>query len=133
MLGLSEGDRQLIDAACNKLKACYRPRRHEIGAALRTHSGQIYTAVNLDTRLRRASVCAEAVVIGMAVGAGDTEIEAIVAVNRDEQVVAPCGICRELLADYAPAARIIVPSIAGPEPLTIGVLLPHRYNKDGTP
>ena len=133
MSGLSESDRQLVEAARRELEARYLRDRHEIGAALRTRTGRIYAAVNLDTRLRRAGVCAEAVAVGMAVVAGDGDIEVIVAVNRDGQVVAPCGICRELLADYAPAARIVVPAAAGPESLPIGALLPRRYNKNGTP
>lgn len=131
MSGLLESDRQLIESARRELEAHYRPGHHEIGAALRTRGGRIYAAINLDTRLRRAGVCAEAVAIGMAVVTDDSEIEAIVAVNRDGQVVAPCGICRELLADYAPTAHIIVPGSAGPESLSIGTLLPRRYNKNG--
>lgn len=133
MSGHAESERQLIQAAHREIEARYRAHHHEVGAALLTRSGRVYAAVNLDTRLRRAGVCAEAVAIGMAVGAGDSEIEAIVAVNRGGQVVAPCGICRELLADYAPSARIIVPGSAGPEPLAISALLPRRYNKGGTP
>ena len=126
-------DQVLIDAARTALQQRFRVDRHEVGAALRSRSGRIYSAVNLDVRLRRASVCAEAVAIGMAVAAGDADIEALVAVNAAGRVLAPCGICRELLADYAPEARIIVPGPKGPEEETIQSLLPRRYQKDGLP
>jgi cytidine deaminase len=129
----SGADEELVAAATAEIGRLYRQDRHEVGAALRTRSGRIYASVNLDARLRRAGVCAEVIAIGMAVSAGDTEIEAVVAVNREGRVVAPCGICREILADYAPRARIIVPGPAGPQPLPITELLPRRYNKNGEP
>jgi cytidine deaminase len=129
----SQADEELVAAATAEIGRLYRPDRHEVGAALRTQSGRIYASVNLDVRLRRAGVCAEAIAIGMAVAACDTEIEAVVAVNREGRVVAPCGICREMLADYAPTARIIVPGPDGPQPLPIAELLPRRYNKNGDP
>ena len=36
-------------------------------------------------------------------------IEMIVAVNKDSEVMFPCGMCRELIFDYAPDAMVIVP------------------------
>jgi len=72
-------------------------------------------------------VCAEAVAIGMGAADGDTEIETIVAVNRAGEIVAPCGICRELISDYSPLAMVIVPGEAGPKLVTIGELLPNKY------
>ena len=128
----SEIDLRLVEAAHGLLVARYREDRHEIAAALRTRDGETYAAVNVDTRLRRMGVCAEIVAIGMAAAAGNTEIEAIVAVNRDGLVVSPCGACRETIADYAPDARVIVPGEAGPEEIPISTLLPRRYRKDGS-
>ena len=60
---------------------------HHIGAALQTKSGQVFSAVHIEATVGRIAVCAEAVAIGMAATAGDTEIEMIVAVNRVGQVV----------------------------------------------
>jgi cytidine deaminase len=73
----------------------------------------MFSAVHLEATVGRIAVCAEAIAIGMAATAGDTEIEMIVAVNRVGQVVSPCGMCRELIADYAPDAMVIVPGLAG--------------------
>jgi cytidine deaminase len=129
----SEKDLALIEAAHRLLADRYREDRHEIGAALRTRSGRVFAAVNVDARLRRMAVCAEAVAIGIAASAGDTEIEVIVAVNRQGRVVSPCGACRELIADYAPKARVIVPGRAGAEEIPVCDLLPLRYRKDGLP
>lgn len=77
----------------------------------------------------RIAVCAEAIAIGIAATAGDTEIEMIVAVNRGGQVVSPCGMCRELIADYAPDAKVIVPASLGTMLVTINDLLPKKYHR----
>jgi cytidine deaminase len=124
---------ELIEAAKRLLGQRYRRDRHEIGCALRTRSGRVFAAVNVDTRLRRMAVCAEAITIGMAAAAGDTEIEVIVAVNRQGRVVSPCGACREMIADYAPEARVIVPGRGAPVEVAVSDLLPLRYQKDGAP
>jgi len=63
----------------------------------------------------------------MAGAAGDTDISVIVTVNRGGEVVAPCGICRELISDYAPDAAVIVPGAEGPERVSIRTLLPNKY------
>lgn len=124
-------EEHLIRTAHAMLRRHYAPDRHEIGAALWTAEGREFAAVNLDVRLGRAAVCAEAIAIGMAVAAGDRHIESIVAVNIAGKAVSPCGVCRELLADYAPNARVILPGEQGPEVLSIRELLPRRYRKDG--
>jgi cytidine deaminase len=85
--------------------------RHHVAATVLTRSGQSYTAVNIDSVLGRAAVCAEAVAIGMATTAEpDAEIVFVCAVNRRLVVIAPCGLCRELLLDYGPDAHVAVPS-----------------------
>jgi len=64
---LNKADRDLIDAATAAIKQRYRDDWQEVGAALRTRSGKIFTGVNLDAYLGRMAVCAEAVALGRAV------------------------------------------------------------------
>ena len=45
-------------------------------------------------------------------------------------VVSPCGSCRELIHDYAPKARVIVPNGKTPTAVAIGVLLPNKYSRE---
>jgi cytidine deaminase len=108
---LSAADRTLLDAACAVLDARARLGRHEVAAALRTRSGAVHTGLHVESSIGRASICAEGVAIGAAAVAADTEIDTIVAVLRTEdggwRVVTPCGLCRELIGDYAPTARVI--------------------------
>ena len=105
---------------------------------MRTRSGKIFTGVNLDAYLGRMAVCAEAVALGRAfVDLGDDGIEKIVAVRHpppDEKdqaiaVVSPCGACRELIFDYDPKARVIVPNGKSPAVVPIADLLPNKYSR----
>ncbi len=121
------------------IKRRYRGDWQEVGAALRTRSGKIFTGVNLDAYLGRMAVCAEAVALGHAVvDLGDAGIDTIVAVRhpppeeKDQTiaVVSPCGACRELIFDYDPNARVIVPNGESPSIVPIAELLPNKYTRE---
>jgi cytidine deaminase len=136
---LSKKDQELIEAARAAINSRYRDEWQEVGAALRTRSGKIFTGVNLDAYLGRMAVCAEAVALGRLITEfGDAGIETIVAVRHpkpDEKVqtvsvVSPCGSCRELIHDYAPKARVIVPNGKTPTAVSIGTLLPNKYSRE---
>ena len=127
---LTEGDRDLIEAAKSIVRKRYVPRWNSVGAALRTQSGKIYAAVHLDAAVGRVAVCAEMIALGMAVAAGDGRIEAIVAVTQrgenEWEILPPCGMCRELLSDYAPEASVIVPLARGLAKVILSDLLPMK-------
>ncbi len=135
---LSGADEELIAAARAAIKQRYRDDWQEVGAALRTRKGKIYTGVNLDAYLGRMAVCAEAVALGRAVvDVGDAGIETIVAVRhpppgqKDQTiaVVSPCGACRELIFDYDRKARVIVPNGRTAAAVPIAELLPNKYSR----
>ncbi len=135
---LSNNDRKLIAAATEAIKSRYRNDWQEVGAALLTRSGKLFTGVNLDAYLGRMAVCAEAVALGRAlVDLGDDGIDTIVAVRHpppDEKdqtiaVVSPCGACRELIFDYDRNARVIVPNGKSPSAVRIADLLPNKYSR----
>ena len=100
MSALSEADRALVEAASDAIRKRYRYDWQEVGAALRTRSGKVFTGVSLDAYLGRMAICAEAVALGQAIAiAGETGIEMIVAVrhpppeekDRPIAVVSPNG------------------------------------------
>ncbi len=135
---LTKSDRDLIAAATAAIRQRYRDDWQEVGAAVRTRTGTIFTGVNLDAYLGRMAVCAEAVALGRAVvDSGDAGIDTIVAVRhpppgeKDQTiaVVSPCGACRELIFDYDPQARVIVPNGKAPAAVSISELLPNKYSR----
>lgn len=135
---VSEKDQELIALASKAIQDRYRYDWQEVGAAMRTRDGQIFTGVSIDAYIGRAAVCAEAIAIGRAITeAGDKGIETIVAVrhprptdsDRSIKVVSPCGICRELIHDYDAKALVIVPGGDGPVIAPITELLPNKYTR----
>lgn len=137
---MTPADQELLDAASALISKRYAVGRHHIAAALRTKSGRIVTGLHLDTYVGRASVCAEAVAVGQAmaqIGSADP-ITDIVSVrhprpteqNQSIQVVAPCGICREMLRDFAPDARVLLADEAGGlKAYNPAELLPLKYHR----
>jgi cytidine deaminase len=134
-MSLDPKDEELVRSARETIAKLYKENRHHIGAALRTKGGRVYTGVHIDTYVGRASVCAEAVALGRALTDGETEIEAIVSVrhprpaepDRTIRIVSPCGICREMLADFAKSCRVVVPADSGPVAVDVDELLPRKY------
>ncbi len=126
MFSIELKDKELIENARSIINKRFKEDYHHVGSALRTKSGKIFSSVHLEAYVGRVAVCAEAIAIGMAAAAGDTELEAIVAVDRKGRVVPPCGICRELISDYAPGCKVIITET---EIVTISELLPRKYQR----
>lgn len=92
---------------------------HVVAAAIRLTDGSVYEGVSLPASIGRASMCAEPIAVGSAIADGYShdDVETCVAVaypmpDHDatvKRVIPPCGPCRELLADYNPDMRVVVP------------------------
>ena len=60
--------------------------------------------------------------------AGDTKLDAIAIVIDDDQLPSPCGACRQVLAEFAPAMRVILATTGGQRKLTtLAELLPDPF------
>lgn len=117
---LSDDDARLVERAEEATKAAFDPDRwggaHMVGSALRAADGSVFTGVSMPANVGRASMCAEPVALGTAIGDGVSDFDTIVAVRhplpdetRDFEVVPACGACRELITDYGHDIDIIVP------------------------
>ena len=102
-------DQELIRAALETLSKNFDDGiyRHTVGAALRTAEGRVYMGVNCDGI---HGSCAEYVVMGMAVSAGERAFDTIVAVHEKARncLLAPCGNCRQMLVEYCPDIKVIL-------------------------
>ena len=131
----NKADAELFEAARAAIAARYRPDWHVVGAAIRLQSGEISAGVHLDANVGRIAVCAEAIALGRAITEfGSSAIESVVACyhTADGRIipVAPCGMCREMICDYAPEARVLMPDGAGGiTPVQIADLLPGKYTR----
>lgn len=99
-----------------------------VGAALMLKDGTVVTGVNVENATYGATVCAERTAVGTAVATGFKEYRALAVVTDAELPVAPCGICRQVLAEFCEDLPIVMISKNGDvEYVTLAELLPHRF------
>lgn len=109
---MSAADVALLRLAEDLLAKVWVAGRHEVATALRTAAGTVHTGVHLEGSCRRSSICAEGVALGAACTAGASlnEVDCVISVQIKPagmfRIIAPCGVCRELLSDYSPQATI---------------------------
>lgn len=129
MHSLTAKDEQLIAEAQKAIRRNYDGEHynHTVGAAVRCKSGKIYTGVNVYSL---HGACAEQIAIGTAITQGEREFETIVAVRgkEGEEVIPPCGNCRQLLHDYMPECEVILCVKGEWKKAAAGELLPFSYS-----
>ena len=120
---------KLIDTAIRQLKFSYSPYSgFKVGAALLTKDGEIYTGCNIENASYGATNCAERTAVFKAVSEGYTQIERIAIVSSSHQKTPPCGICRQVLAEFMTEnAQILLADKDGIESYTIKDLLPESF------
>ena len=93
---------KLISKALDARKNAYVPySKFKVGAAVLTEDGQIYTGCNIENASYGATNCAERTAIFKAVSEGHKTIKAIAIVGVVNDYTYPCGICRQVIAEFA--------------------------------
>ncbi|PYI94295.1 MAG: cytidine deaminase [Verrucomicrobia bacterium] len=77
-----------------------------VGAALRLTSGAVVSGCNVENISFGLTMCAERVCAGKAIEQGEKGFEALAIVADTETPIVPCGACRQVLAEFAPALVI---------------------------
>ncbi|TRZ38078.1 cytidine deaminase [Niallia circulans] len=135
---VTKQDIALVEIATKKITMLYKDDKHHVGASIRTKSGEITSAVHIEAYIGRVTVCAEAIAIGSAISNGQNNFETIVAVrhpysdeiDRRIKVVSPCGMCRELIADYAPDCFVLLELNGELVKIMISELIPLKYSRN---
>ena len=130
---LAREDRDLVHAARELVEERYVEGRHEVAAAVRMRSGAVHLGLHVEGSIGRASICAEGIAIGVALMAGESEIDTIAAVLRlpdgGWRVVSPCGLCRELISDYGMDAHVIDFAAGEVRRVPVAELLPSKTRR----
>lgn len=93
--------REMIEMAKKAKEFAYAPYSgFQVGAALKTKSGKIYTGCNIENAAYGATNCAERTAIFKAISEGETEFESIAVVSSANDVTYPCGICRQVMSEF---------------------------------
>ena len=125
----------LSQTAVKMLDFSYVPYSHfHVGAALLTKSGKIYTGCNIENAAYGPSNCAERTAIFKAVSEGEKDFEAIAVVGGSEGKIEdfcpPCGVCRQVMAEFCDKDFKIILSNGKKEvkTFTLSDLLPESFS-----
>ncbi len=100
---------KLIRVAARAREGSVAPySKFKVGAALLTKSGEIIGGANVESASYGLTCCAERVALFKALTSGKKDFVAVAVVARAPGGPMPCGACRQLLAEYAPDARVWV-------------------------
>ncbi len=128
---------ELCALAQRALKNAYAPYSGcKVGAALLTKNGRVFTGCNVENAAFGPTVCAERVALFKAVSEGCLEFTALAVAGGKGGVQAgaypPCGVCRQVLAEFCVPSFKIYLSAGSKEPLcyTLGELLPAAFSKN---
>lgn len=93
--------KMLVSKALEGKKNAYAPySKFKVGAAVLTEDGKVYTGCNIENASYGATNCAERTAIFKAVSEGYTTIKAIAIVGIENEYTYPCGICRQVIAEF---------------------------------
>lgn len=119
---------ELIRQAIEARKNSYSPySKYAVGSALLTKTGKIFTGANVENAVLPLTNCAERTAIFKAVTDGEKLFEAIVVVT--ENAGAPCGSCRQVMAEFNLDMPVIIADTNGKIAceMTVAQLLPGAF------
>jgi cytidine deaminase len=120
----------LINAAAAVRANAYAPySRYRVGAAVLGADGRIYPGCNIENASYGLCLCAERAAVAGAVVAGNSRIVAACVVTSTTPPAAPCGMCRQVLAELAgDDLPIALLNDSGEHvETTLGALLPRAF------
>ncbi|HUV05501.1 MAG TPA: cytidine deaminase [Armatimonadota bacterium] len=127
----------LVAASKKAVEHAYAPYSgFKVGAAVLGASGRIYTGCNVENASYGLSVCAERTAVFKAISEGERAIRAVAISNSSGKAAFPCGACRQVIAEFAPAGEtvtIYLVSDQGVETYTLADLLPHVFKLETSP
>ncbi len=122
---------KLIEAAKKVSKNAYVPYSgFQVGAALLTKSGKIFTGCNIENSSYGLTNCAERTAIFKAVSGGETNFAELVIFSNTEELFYPCGACRQVISEFSSNLKITIVSLTDEFETSITELLPHSFKLD---
>jgi cytidine deaminase len=123
----------LVQEAKEVRKRSYSPySKYAVGAAIATRKGSVFIGTNVENASFGATICAERSAVMAMIAAGEREPIACAVVTGDREPASPCGICRQVLAEFnddIPIAMVGLGSREGEtgRVLSLSELLPHQF------
>ena len=140
---ISKQDHRIIKAAVKAKLHSYAPfSGFRVGAALLSSDGEIVTGCNVEISSYSLTICAERTAIFKAYSMGKRSFKALAITTDSEELIPPCGACRQVITDLAPGIQVILTTSKGkskrfkaeallPYPFTGRLLRNKRANEHG--
>ncbi len=127
-------DDSVLDAARAVQARAYAPySRFKVGATLEAEDGRMFTGCNVENAAFGVTLCAERAALAAAVAAGARQFRRLVIVSDADPPAAPCGVCRQALAEFSPGLRVEAFGPAGSRRWTLEALLPDAFGAELRP
>ncbi len=114
---LAEGGRELVlltERAMAAMERAYAPySRFRVGAALLAADGSVTEGCNVENAAYPAGICAERAAVAAAVARGVRDFSAIVIATESETPTPPCGMCRQVMMEFAPRLTVVSTTRSG--------------------
>ena len=121
----------VLEAALAARNRAYAPYSHfAVGAAVQAKSGVIYSGCNVENASYGLTICAERTALVQAIAAGEREFSILAVVADTPQPVAPCGACRQVMAEFG-VDTIVLANLAGDVSVyRLEELLPAAFRRE---
>ena len=123
---------ELLRLAKTAAQRAYAPYSNfHVGAAVLSDSGNVYQGCNVENVSYPVGTCAEESAIAAMVCAGDTKIAEILIYADSEELITPCGACRQRISEFAGSkTKVHLANSSGiQKTLTANVLLPDAFKE----
>lgn len=101
-----------------------------VGAALECADGTVFTGCNIENAAYGCTICAERTAIFKAVSEGHRDFVRIAIAGKSQDFCVPCGSCRQVMMEFAPALEVICLNGKGESrTFTLRELLPYGFDK----
>lgn len=124
--------KELLECAKKAMQYAYTPYSNfKVGAAILMKSGKVYTGCNIENASYGATNCAERTAIFKAVSEGETEIVTIAIVSSGGDFTYPCGICRQVIAEFMKEGEFIFENGNGEiQVIPLEKMFPYSFTKE---
>jgi len=122
---------ELVAAARAVRERAYAPySSFWVGAAVRGESGRIFSGCNVENAGYGATICAERSAVLTMVSEGDRRLTAVAVFTDAATLAMPCGLCRQVLAEFERAAQIVVANPREVRVIAFSALFPEPFVLD---
>jgi len=121
----------LIARAREAMRNAWAPySEFHVGAAIEAEDGRVFVGCNVESASYGLTICAERMALGAAVAAGARSLRRIAVTTEVDPPAAPCGACRQLLAEFGLKLEVIAVGPSTERRWTLGALLPDAFTKE---